>query len=192
MKPKIDTILPIILSLVLPILRFYAGESTSNEELPLVFIWGLLSLTLYILWHFLWLLWEVTLGIHKVWFPLLLLLLIVILMGIIQQFLDTNTDDFQFYPIIRLTASSILFFAIQYAIKSQQNIAHLRVEKEQLQTEKYKTELQVLRSKIDPHFLFNTLNTLRIMMRNQHGEAEKFVISLSDFYRQTLKYNENF
>lgn len=85
----------------------------------------------------------------------------------------------------------VLILSIQYALKAQQNIARLSLEKEQLQSENYKTQLKALRAQIDPHFLFNSLNTLRSMVRQHHANSEKFVMSLADFYRQTLKHNEN-
>ena len=91
----------------------------------------------------------------------------------------------------RILLASILFLAIQYALKAQQNIARLLLEKEQLQTEHYRVQLRALRANIDPHFLFNTLNTLRSMVRQHHANSEKFIISLSDFYRHTLKHHDN-
>jgi len=85
----------------------------------------------------------------------------------------------------------MFFLTIQYALKSQRKVSKLLLEKEQLQTENYKSQLKTLRTQVDPHFLFNSLNTLRSMIRQQHSGSEHFVLSLSDFYRQTLKHNEN-
>ncbi|MEL7063062.1 MAG: histidine kinase, partial [Bacteroidota bacterium] len=85
----------------------------------------------------------------------------------------------------------ILFLGIQYVLHSQRKSSRLFLEKERLQTENYKSQLQVLQAKIDPHFLFNSLNTLRSMVRQSHENSEQFILSLSDFYRQTLTYNEN-
>ena len=85
----------------------------------------------------------------------------------------------------------MLIVIIQFAIRSQANIAKLQLEKEQLLTENYKTQLKAIRNQIDPHFLFNSFNTLRSMIRYNHPKSEDFVISLSEFYRQTLKSHEN-
>ncbi|WP_449399567.1 sensor histidine kinase [Chryseobacterium wanjuense] len=60
-----------------------------------------------------------------------------------------------------------------------------------MQTENYKVQLEALRTKADPHFLFNSLNTLRTMVRHRDPKSEQFILSLSDFYRQTLRYNES-
>ncbi|MEM1320488.1 MAG: histidine kinase [Bacteroidota bacterium] len=98
---------------------------------------------------------------------------------------------FKFQPAVRSTFAVLLFLVVQYTLKTQQNNARLSLEKEQLQTENYKAQIQALHARIDPHFLFNSLNTLRSMVRQQHTKSEKFVMSLSDFYRQTLKHTEN-
>jgi LytS/YehU family sensor histidine kinase len=67
----------------------------------------------------------------------------------------------------------------------------LLLEKEQIQTENYKVQLKALRTQIDPHFLFNALNTLRSMVRHQDSNSEQFVMSLADFYRQALEHHED-
>ena len=43
---------------------------------------------------------------------------------------------------------------------------------------------------MDPHFLFNSLNTLRSMIRQNYESSEDFVLSLGDYYRSTLNLNE--
>ena len=92
--------------------------------------------------------------------------------------------------IFKFLFASILFLVIQYALFANENIIRLQLINEQMKTENYKVQLDALRTKVDPHFLFNSLNTLRTMIRNKHEHAEQFVLSLSDFYRETLKYNE--
>jgi LytS/YehU family sensor histidine kinase len=46
-----------------------------------------------------------------------------------------------------------------------------------------------LQKQIDPHFLFNSLSTLRSMIRRGTPQAEEFVLSLSEIYRQMLQSN---
>ncbi len=51
-------------------------------------------------------------------------------------------------------------------------------------------ELQVLKNQINPHFLFNSLNTLVGIIEESPKEAVYFVEHLSSFYRNILKYKE--
>ncbi|MEM9833213.1 MAG: histidine kinase [Bacteroidota bacterium] len=187
MKVKFSTILPIILALILPALRFYSSdEIIPSVDNSFIAVWLYSSLVLYNLWYFLWLLWDIKQG-QKKWYALALFSIILILVAVFFLLFDVNTDGILF----RLLPPTLLFLTIQYTLKSQRKVSRLLLEKEQLQTENYKAQLKTLRTQVDPHFLFNSLNTLRSMVRQQHAGAEQFILSLSDFYRQTLQHNEH-
>lgn len=62
---------------------------------------------------------------------------------------------------------------------------HERLERVQLET-----QLAALQSKVNPHFLFNTLNTIVDLVRSDPEKAEKLVLSLSDIYRRVLALPE--
>ena len=47
--------------------------------------------------------------------------------------------------------------------------------------------LQALQSRIRPHFLFNSLNTIASLTRSQPEQAENAVLDLADLFRLTLK-----
>ena len=188
LKSKINFILPIALAIILPGLGFYATEkNVLLDQYGIYGSWMIVSILLYLLWHILWNLWDGNKRYHKRWvISALVLLIMMISIGLyISEF------TFKWQLVARMLMASILFLAIQYALRTQQNISRLLVEKEQIQTENYRTQLKALHTKIDPHFLFNSLNTLRSMVRHKHEHSEKFIISLSDFYRQNLKHNEN-
>jgi two-component sensor histidine kinase len=51
-------------------------------------------------------------------------------------------------------------------------------------------ELQVLRSQIDPHFLFNSLNSISALTAIDAASARDMTIALADFFRQTLTIAE--
>jgi sensor histidine kinase YesM len=187
LKIKIDGLVPIILAFLLPALRFYSSnEIISSIDYSVVGAWFYSSLVLYSLWYFLWQLWEFSEG-NKKWYALILFGITITLIVLNNKLFDVNTDS----AIIRLLIPFMFFLTIQYALKSQRKVSKLLLEKEQLQTENYKAQLKTLRTQVDPHFLFNSLNTLRSMIRQQDSGSEHFVLSLSDFYRQTLRHNEN-
>jgi two-component system LytT family sensor kinase len=56
-----------------------------------------------------------------------------------------------------------------------------------VQTENYRVQLEALRSKVDPHFLFNSLNTLRAMVQSSHAQSEEFILNLADFLPADIK-----
>lgn len=57
---------------------------------------------------------------------------------------------------------------------------------EKLERAKVESELEALKSQIDPHFMFNSLNTLSYLIENDREKALLFNESLSDVYRYIL------
>jgi len=55
-----------------------------------------------------------------------------------------------------------------------------------------KAELKALRAQINPHFLFNALNTIVSLCRTNPEEARSLIIELSDFFRRSLKSARDF
>ncbi len=60
------------------------------------------------------------------------------------------------------------------------------IEKEKLKQEKLKSELAALKNQINPHFLFNSLNSLNTLVQGNE-EATMFVNKLSSLYRYILQ-----
>ncbi len=68
-----------------------------------------------------------------------------------------------------------------------------REEMERVEMEKIldATRLEVLKSQINPHFLFNTLNTIACMARLEDADTtEKMITSMSSLFRYNLKTTE--
>lgn len=55
-----------------------------------------------------------------------------------------------------------------------------------------KAELEALHAQINPHFLFNTLNTIIMFSRTNPETARRLLIRLAEFFRQTLKRHGHF
>jgi two-component system LytT family sensor kinase len=53
-----------------------------------------------------------------------------------------------------------------------------------------KSKLQMLRYQLNPHFLFNSLNSIQTLVQENPDQAESMVTELSDFLRSTLQFND--
>jgi LytS/YehU family sensor histidine kinase len=53
-------------------------------------------------------------------------------------------------------------------------------------------KLDALRAQINPHFLFNTLNTIAMKARTDPEETRKLLVRLSDFLRYAMKHTGHF
>lgn len=64
-------------------------------------------------------------------------------------------------------------------------LRHLR-ERQELHTQTMQSELRFLKSQINPHFLFNTLNNLYALTLKKSDEAPEIVLKLSEMMRYML------
>jgi two-component system LytT family sensor kinase len=48
-------------------------------------------------------------------------------------------------------------------------------------------ELKALQAQINPHFMFNTLNTIAMFCRTKPGKARELLIQFADFFRKSLE-----
>lgn len=58
--------------------------------------------------------------------------------------------------------------------------------KESLEKKQLETELELLRARLHPHFLFNTLNNIDVMLEKDAAKASHYLHMLSDLLRYTL------
>jgi sensor histidine kinase YesM len=89
------------------------------------------------------------------------------------------------YFLTPLTAVTCLYFLIDHwlNLKKQKEMTMIATN---LANE---AQLQMLRYQINPHFLFNSLNTIRSMIEEDKEVARKMVTELSNFFRYSLSHN---
>ena len=88
------------------------------------------------------------------------------------------------FIILVVLSGSLLFY---YWLKARD----IRQSRElKLQRENIENQLITLKSQINPHFLFNSFNTLIAVIETTPAIAVEFVSKLSDFYRKVMLYRE--
>ncbi len=94
-----------------------------------------------------------------------------------------------FLPGIRgLVIGSFQYFVIYYFAMTQ-HVQRAKMEIEQLKKENLEARLSLLKQQVSPHFLFNSLNTLKTM--TDAPDARQYIVQLSHVYRYLLSYNDN-
>ena len=63
-------------------------------------------------------------------------------------------------------------------------------QKKEMENQKLGAELSLLKSQINPHFFFNSLNTIRYMIREDPQKARDLLIDLSEIFQRTLRSGE--
>jgi two-component system LytT family sensor kinase len=78
--------------------------------------------------------------------------------------------------------------AIGYVLDSRHRLAHHETETVRLNEMLARAQLDALRRRIEPHFLFNTLNGIAALIREGRSDAAiRMITGLSDFLRRTLE-----
>lgn len=83
-----------------------------------------------------------------------------------------------FYYIVYV----LIYYLILYYEDLQEKLKH----ESELKTLIKEAELNALKSQINPHFLFNSLNSVSSLTLSEPDKAQKMVIKLSDFLRYSL------
>ena len=95
---------------------------------------------------------------------------------------DTYDGYFFFFQLI-------FILTLGYSIISW--LFRLWRQYKQLKNDKAAAELALLKSKIDPHFFFNTLNNLYGLAIEKSEETPKIILKLSEVMRHTIYEGEN-
>jgi hypothetical protein len=66
------------------------------------------------------------------------------------------------------------------------NNQQIRLKNEMLQKVNAETTFEVLKNQVNPHFLFNSLNTINAMIDKDGAAAKKFITNMSQVYRHVL------
>lgn len=88
-----------------------------------------------------------------------------------------------FIVLVILVLAFLIFLYLKIRIKQLKR-------KEKYERERVKFELDTLRNQINPHFLFNSFNTLIGLIEIETDRAVKYVEHLSDFYRELLNQRD--
>jgi two-component system LytT family sensor kinase len=86
-----------------------------------------------------------------------------------------------------LTGCMALVSVLWYTVHDQKDTEKRQSEAEKLSRE---AELYKLRQQLQPHFLFNSLNSINALIGSQPAKARTMIEQLSDFLRGTLKKDE--
>lgn len=84
----------------------------------------------------------------------------------------------------------LVILGLLLANRSMRNMLTLQQQAAALQKENNTARYTALQNQLNPHFLFNSLNTLIAEIRYNPKNAERFTQNLSDVYRYTLQCQE--
>lgn len=84
----------------------------------------------------------------------------------------------------------VTFLGFYYYELTKKKLELRTLEVEELRQLQLQSKLISMQAKINPHFLFNTLNTVVELVHSEPDKVERIVLNLSDMYRSVLNLPE--
>jgi len=95
--------------------------------------------------------------------------------------LFTNKYQFTYQSVSEFVEGLTQFFSVQFGL------AEMVKQKEILR----KVEYRALQSQINPHFIFNSLNTISAFCREKPDKARELLIALARYFRNSIKTKDS-
>jgi two-component system, LytTR family, sensor kinase len=135
----------------------------------------------------------------------LLAVIIYFANGIVQELMRSRMDDqIVFTNVLWNPGGSIVFRAImilstlliyRWAMWEERRESESLSRKLEISTLRElmtKAELEALQSKVDPHFLYNSLNSIHTLVDQEPAKAQKMIIQLSKLFRLSVNKRSDF
>ncbi|WP_317171810.1 sensor histidine kinase [Spirosoma validum] len=103
---------------------------------------------------------------------------------------DPETLSIGRIALVNLIAN-LLSVGIDESTYSLKKWRENKLEKEQLEKINIQSQLESLKNQVNPHFLFNSLNSLSSLIDEEPEKAEQFVDEMAKVYRYLLQTNED-
>ena len=116
-------------------------------------------------------------------------IVVMFILASLQQYLLSHLD---FGPVmlmveIRGILVNLTFYMFLHLVYQGYQNQQVGVELERTKTDNLGAQYELLKQQVNPHFLFNSLNTLKYMVESRDPHAIDFILKLSDFYRYSLE-----
>lgn len=98
-----------------------------------------------------------------------------------------SPEEWDFIPaIISIIALNSLILILQNLVILQHKKVRSEIENLELKSSVNETANLLLRQQIHPHFLFNSLNTIKALYNEDHKQGEDYLIHLANFLRTAI------
>jgi two-component system LytT family sensor kinase len=121
------------------------------------------------------------------------------IMGTLSYYLEDYVEGFVYFEhwkdhLIRLLKweglhyhdQYIITVGVYYVIRYFQGLQNKEAEQSALNLKNREMQISLLKSQINPHFLFNTLNSINTLIGSSKEQARRVITQLSDIFRYAL------
>ncbi|RDC58207.1 histidine kinase [Pedobacter chinensis] len=120
---------------------------------------------------------------------LLIGILVMFCLAWIQQLILSHIN---FGPVmlmveVRGILINLIFYMFLHLLQQNYENQQVTMELEKIKSDSLSAQYELLKQQVNPHFLFNSLNTLKAMVETNDQDTVDFILKLSNFYRYTLE-----
>lgn len=118
-------------------------------------------------------------------------LIVVLINGSPLQSILVNLSLNHFMSVVHL--NFLVYFSLIGIITVYfytNKIKNIELQKSQLETQLATTKLNMLKSQLHPHFMFNTLNSISSLMEVDIERSQNLIADFGDLFREFIAYNE--
>ena len=109
----------------------------------------------------------------------------------VNAFQFQTEEQFQEFSLLKVSAVVILYGLMllnYYILEYRDSIINKEREEEKLKNLLQETQLNLLKTQLNPHFIFNSLNSISSLTITDPGKAHQMVVKLSEFLRYSLSH----
>ena len=103
-----------------------------------------------------------------------------------QEIFNMSPDNYIYIIKANSLPSTVASMTLAMSLKLTKNSIQARQKQQTLEKEKLETELKFLRSQFNPHFLFNTINSIFVLIHKNPDMASESLAKFSDLLRYQL------
>ena len=188
---------------LLTVLFLVNGREHPEHAVILILLYGILNVIIFYIHYFV--INPLLIGSGRYWRALSYIIVVMAVSiavkygialyyeDIILHYRDTEGQRQMLTPVQYITAaliSGLFFMLLSTAVYVISFNFKTREDRKNLETEKLNAELAFLRSQINPHFLFNSLNNIYSLAYQKSDKTPEAVLKLSEIMRYML-YESN-
>ncbi|MFC0135371.1 sensor histidine kinase [Massilia eurypsychrophila] len=137
-------------------------------------------------------------GLNALWLPLYWICFTPLVFGMRHavyalaglEYSHRAWPELFFYESLKISILVTVFTVIRFGILSYQELTEAKLRAQQANALLRQAQLQRLTQQMQPHFLFNALNTVSSLMHTDVARADATLIRLADVLRATLDVSE--
>jgi len=128
-------------------------------------------------------LWFLPLKNKKKYIPLVILLFVI--NAFVFEYFDSQHYH-QWRQFLSSITTYLTFSFVFFALYSFKKLYRKQIELETITRDKNRAELEGLKAQVNPHFLFNTLNTIYSSALRKDDKTPEMILKLSDNFRYMI------